>query len=124
MFPTAMFDIPTGKSRIQALHLLFTLFVEFRNSQVVILALSLYQADVERGFSTLEGRRAKRLLQALQMWMQWRFREKVGISVCAFVASQLLLTSTSGLICVDDVESELKAKSSHCHIPQRREKAD
>ncbi|EDQ90903.1 uncharacterized protein MONBRDRAFT_36433 [Monosiga brevicollis MX1] len=28
-----MFDIPTQKSRIQALHLLFTLFAEFRNSQ-------------------------------------------------------------------------------------------
>ena len=32
--PLAIFDIPTGKGRIQALHLLFTLFVEFRNSQV------------------------------------------------------------------------------------------
>eukprot|EP00730_Choanoeca_flexa_P013028 TRINITY_DN4896_c0_g1_i3.p1 TRINITY_DN4896_c0_g1~~TRINITY_DN4896_c0_g1_i3.p1 ORF type:complete len:354 (+),score=61.07 TRINITY_DN4896_c0_g1_i3:38-1063(+) len=28
-----LFDIPSNKSRIQALHLLFTLFVEFRNSQ-------------------------------------------------------------------------------------------
>ena len=36
---TALLDIPIVKSKIEALHLLFSLYLEFKNSQVIYICL-------------------------------------------------------------------------------------
>jgi len=38
-----LLDIPIHKSRVQSLHLLFSLFSEFKNSQVLYSLQSVYQ---------------------------------------------------------------------------------